>query len=237
MSGFYRLIKRNSFTLLLVLCGLLMLCWRVPLVNFIEWLSDRQAMTEFIQGYGVWGPVLYISLLVLQVFIALIPGQALILAGGYVFGFFPALVMTAVGAVVSSQIAFYLARWAGRPLAYRLASQKVIDRWERISAGQGILFYFLTFVLPIFPSDAMCYVAGLGVISSRRFFIANLLGRLTSSTFMTMIGAYGLDLPPAIWIIASLAILGFYFIWLYYSHKNSLTKRAADPPADTLFPN
>lgn len=231
MSRFYRFIERNSFTLFLILCGLLLLwVWRVPLLHFIEWLGDRQAVTEFMQGYGAWGPALYIFLLSLQIFVAMLPGHVLILAGGYVFGFFPALVMTVLGAVVSSQIAFYLARWAGRPLAYRLASQKAIDRWEQVSARQGTLFYFLTFVLPIFPSDAMCYMAGLGMISPRRFFISNVLGRLTSATFMTMAGAYGLDLPSVFWVSASLAVLGFYIVWLCYSRKQGVSPNETSKP-------
>lgn len=231
MSRFYRFIKGNSFTLLLILFGLLLLwVWRVPLIHFIEWLGDRQAVAGFIQSRGAWGPVLYVSLMAFQVFVAMLPGHALVVAGGYVFGFFPALVLTAASAVVSSQIAFSLARRAGRPLTYRLASQNVIDRWEQVSASQGILFYFLTFVLPIFPSDAMCYVAGLGTISAKRFFVSNVLGRLTSTTFLTMVGAYGLELPPAFWISASLAVLGFYMVWLYYSRKQGVSRNEITKP-------
>ncbi|MEW6240960.1 MAG: VTT domain-containing protein [Chloroflexota bacterium] len=236
MSGNYRFLTKNILTLLLIPGGLLALwlAWR-PLIHFIEWLGDRQAVIEFMQGYGAWGPALYIALLSLQIFVAMLPGHVLILAGGYVFGFFPALAMTVLSAVVCSQIAFHLARRAGRPLAYRLASRKVIDRWERISAHQGILFYFLVFVLPIFPSDAMCYVAGLGTISPRRFLVSNVLGRLTSSTFMTLAGAYGLDLPAVFWVAASLVVLGFYVVWLRYSYKHGLTGRTVEPSTDTTL--
>ena len=235
MDRLHRFFIKHILTISLIFGGVLGL-WlaRAPFLNFIAWISDRQAITEFILSYGVWGPVLYIFLLVLQIFVAMVPGQVLVLAGAYVFGFVPTLFITVPSAIVTSQLAFYLARWAGRPLTYRLASRKVIDRWEQISASQGILFYFLSFVLPIFPSDAMCYVAGLGIISSSRFFVANILGRLTSTIFTVLVGAHGFDLPLVFWAAAALVMIGFYFGWLYYSKKKGLSKKNPAPPADSI---
>ena len=54
-----------------------------------------------------------------------------------------------------------------------------------------IIFYFFAFVLPIFPSDLMCYVAGLATISPKHFLIANILGRTCCAVFVTLIGIYG----------------------------------------------
>jgi len=238
MDRLYRFFVKHSLTMFLIFGGALGL-WvaRVPFLHFIAWISDRQAITGLILSYGVWGPVIYIFLLILQIFVAMIPGQVLVLAGAYVFGFIPTLLITIPSAIVTSQLAFYLARWAGRPIAYRLASRKVIERWEQISANQGILFYFLSFVLPIFPSDAMCYVAGLGIISSGRFFVANIFGRSTSTLFTVLVGAHGFDLPPVLWAATTLLIIGFYFGWLYYSNKNGLSRKSPAAPIDRIPSN
>jgi uncharacterized membrane protein YdjX (TVP38/TMEM64 family) len=235
MDRLHRFFVKHILTISLIFGGVFGL-WmaRAPFLNFIAWISDRRAITELILSYGVWGPVLYIFLLVLQIFVAMLPGQVLVLAGAYVFGFLPALFITVPSAIVTSQLAFYLARWAGRPLAYRLASRKVIDRWEQISVSQGVLFYFLSFVLPLFPSDAMCYVAGLGIISSSRFFVANIFGRLTSTIFTVLVGANGFDLPLVFWAAAALLIIGFYFGWLYYSNKQRLSRKNPAPPSDSI---
>jgi hypothetical protein len=91
----------------------------------------------------------------------------------------------------------------GRPAVYRLASPEAIQRWERLAARQGVLFLFFTFVLPLFPSDLMCYVAGLGTISVFRFFIANILGRLVVGASLTLIGSRSLHMPLAYWLAAA----------------------------------
>ena len=217
------LIHRKWKTILVVgVCALLFWWWRAPLGNFFAWISNRDAVARFIEGYGNWGIVIYSALLVLQLIVAFIPGQALVFAGGYAFGFWKSLLVTIPVAVVGSQVAFYLARRYGRPLAYRLATQQAIDRWESVSKNQGILFYFLAFNLPIFPSDAMCYVAGLASIPARQFFIANFLGRTVLTIFTVMVGACGLNLPTAFWAVAILTVAGFYLAWVAYARKRKI---------------
>lgn len=208
--------------LVIVICVSLVWWWREPLGNFFAWISNRDAVAGFIEDYGNWGIVIYSALLILQLIVAFVPGQALVFAGGYVFGFWKSLLVTIPVAVAGSQVAFYLARRYGRPLAYRLATQQAIDRWESISKNQGILFYFLAFNLPIFPSDAMCYVAGLASIPARQFFIANLLGRTVSTIFTVLVGAYGLNLPPVFWVIVALTVVGFYIAWVAYARRHKI---------------
>ncbi len=216
-------IQRNRWAILITL-GILLVCWlaRQPLEAFLIWIVDREAVAEYFRSHGHWGMTIYLSLLVLQVIIALIPGQTLVFAAGYVFGFIPTLLITIPVAVLSSQLAFFLARRYGKPIAYRLASQKSIDRWEGMARHQGILFYFLAFNLPIFPSDAMCYVAGLGTISGSRFLVANFLGRLVSTIFTVALGAYGFNLPVWFWVTVVVVVLFFYFGWAWYARANNI---------------
>ncbi|MBV6451081.1 MAG: hypothetical protein MHPDNHAH_01810 [Anaerolineales bacterium] len=216
-------LRRNRRSILIAICVLLILWWtRVPVMDFLRWVVDRDAVAEYMLRYEEWAMAVYLFLLILQVIVALIPGQALVFAAGYVFGFIPTLLVTIPTAVLSSQLAFFLARRFGKPIAYRLASQRVIDRWEEMSRNQGILFYFLAFNLPIFPSDAMCYVAGLGAISGPHFLVANFLGRFVSTVFTVAVSAYGFDLPGWFWAAAITVILILYFSWVTYARKHNL---------------
>lgn len=195
---------------------------RSPLYAFAAWVGDRQAVTDTIHQFGAWGPVALFVLLVLQVFLAVIPGHALMLAGGYVYGFALSLAITLTSTVLGSQIAFSIARRFGRRLIYRLASPQVIERWDRLAANQGGLFYFFAFVLPIFPSDLMCYVAGLGTVSPRRFFLANVLGRLVCATFITLVGSHGLQMPVIFWVAVILVLIAIYEGWRLYSRSSKI---------------
>jgi uncharacterized membrane protein YdjX (TVP38/TMEM64 family) len=171
----------------------------------LQWFSDLEAVTESIRGYGLWGPAVLCLLFILQTFLAFIPGQALMVASGYVYGFSRGILITWASLVAGGQMAFWLARRYGRPFAEKWISPSVLNRWDKSAAGRGIPFYVITLVMPFFPNDAMCYVAGLGNMSNRRFLVANALGRGIASFLTVVVGAFSERVPSLIWI----AIIGF----------------------------
>lgn len=82
-----------------------------------------------------------------------------------------------------------------------------------ISMQKGMLFFLFAFMVPIFPADVMNYVAGLSALSGRRFFVANLLGRLPGVVLMTAVGAYGFQFSLTIWLVVGLASVGMFLFW------------------------
>jgi uncharacterized membrane protein YdjX (TVP38/TMEM64 family) len=207
--------KFSPKNLLWVVILSLIIWYRGPLTDLLQIVSDQEAVSAYLQSYGSVGPVILFILMVSQVFIAVIPGHALMVTAGYVYGALGLGVVIA-STVLGSQIAFLIARCYGRNLIYKLASSEIIERWDKTARYQGILFYFFAFVLPIFPSDLMCYVAGLSTISARRFFIANVLGRTCCAVFITLIGIYGMRPPVQFWIAAILGISAFFAGWAIY---------------------
>jgi len=183
--------------------------YRAPLLASLRWFSDLDAVTASIRGYGLWGPAILFILFILQTFLAFIPGQALMVASGYVYGFSGGVMITWVSLVLGGQMAFWLARRYGRPFAEKWISPSILDRWDKSAAGQGVGFYVVTLVMPFFPNDAMCYVAGLGNMSNRRFLIANALGRGIASVLTVVVGAFADQIPSLIWIaIIAFIVLG-----------------------------
>jgi uncharacterized membrane protein YdjX (TVP38/TMEM64 family) len=179
------------------------------LLASLRWFSDLDAVTASIRGYGLWGPAILFILFILQTFLAFIPGQALMVASGYVYGFSGGVMITWVSLVLGGQMAFWLARRYGRPFAEKWITPSILDRWDKSAAGQGVGFYVVTLVMPFFPNDAMCYVAGLGNMSNRRFLIANALGRGIASVLTVVVGAFADQIPSLIWIaIIAFIVLG-----------------------------
>ena len=208
-------------TLIVVALLILTFIYRKPLADYLNMITDQQAVSAYLQSYGPLGPAVLFILLVAQVFIAMIPGHALMVTAGYVYGA-QGLFVVITSTILGSQVAFLIARHYGRDLIYKLASPDLIQRWDRIAHRQGILFYFFSFVLPIFPSDMMCYVAGLSTISPRRFFIANVLGRTCCAVFVTLIGIYGMHPPLWFWVASITLISTFFAGWLIYKKTRAL---------------
>ena len=105
-------------------------------------------------------PLVLAFLQVLQVIVAFIPGHVFVIAGGYIYGLPWGLLFNIFCVVSASQLGFLLARWAGRPIVHQLAASETIEKWETIAEQQGFMFFTIAFVLPVFPTDIMNFVAG-----------------------------------------------------------------------------
>jgi len=217
--------KRKLFPALIILLSatLIWVFW-AQLTASMELINDPQAITTALRNSGVWGVLVLGILFILQVFLAFIPGQALMLASGYLYGFWGGTLVTWLSLTLGGELAFWLARRYGRPFACRFVSQSVLERWSGFTARRGLGFYTISFVLPIFPNDAMCYVAGLGEISGRRFLVANALGRLMASLATAFVGAYGSQIPVVGWVVLVIAAIVGILVWKNRSFFHAKTK-------------
>lgn len=183
------------------------------ILNMLSWFSSREAITTSMGHAGLWAPIVLFILFVLQVFLAFIPGQALMVASGYLYGFWGGFLISWLSLVIGGEIAYILARNYGRPFAEKWISPTVLERWNKATAGQGVGFFAISLVMPLVPNDAMCYVAGLGTISRIRFSMANLLGRGMACIITSAAGAFGGNISWQGWaiLIAIFVIVGI--VW------------------------
>ncbi|GJM41940.1 MAG: TVP38/TMEM64 family protein [Ardenticatenaceae bacterium] len=194
----------------LLLTAVLTWAMRDSLSQWLTILSDQEFVSTYVQSYGALAPLVLAFLQILQVIIAFIPGHVFVIAGGYIYGLPWGLIFNIVCVVSASQLGFLLARWFGRPIVHRLAPEATIKKWETIAEKQGFLFFTIAFVLPVFPTDIMNFVAGLTGISPRKFLAANFLGRLPSVTLLTLIGSHGLELSKTTWALLALLVTAVY---------------------------
>ncbi len=213
--------KSGRFYKPLTLVGAVLLGWnyRQDLVQFLAMVGDRETIVIYLQRFGGWGLLMLGLLLFLQVFVAFIPGHVLMIAGAYLYGLPVGFAMTMISVVSSSQLAYLLARRFGRPLVDRVVPAQVLTKWDRFIRRGGPVFFLFTFVLPIFPTDAMTFVAGLSPISTRKYFAVNVIGHIPTILLMGLIGAYGIQLPPVFWIFVGICMAALFVAWRWYVRK------------------
>jgi len=215
MNGLKLKLNQDHGKKILIVLGLCLMVWiwREPLAEMLSMIGDRDAIVEYIHGFGPWGPIILTLILGVQVFLAFIPGHAFIVAGGYVYGFLIGTLITQAATVVASQLAYLLARKYGRPFVNRVVPENITDRWNGLAERQGGIFFFFAFILPIFPNDFMSFIAGLSSITPRNFFWANFFGRLPCAIFITLIGSHGFELPLQFWAAIILIVVGLCVFW------------------------
>ncbi len=210
-----KLTTRNKIKICLIILviGCAVWYWWEPLLEILRMISDKEVVANYIKRYDPWGPIVLFLLLVLQVFLSFIPGHALIVAGGYVYGFGVGILITLTSTVAASQLAYLLTRKYGRPFVEQMIPETSITRWDDLIQNHGGIFFFFAFILPIFPADFMPFIAGLSSISPQHFFWANFFGRLLVAIFITLIGSHGLIFPPYFWVLGFVILLTLSVSW------------------------
>lgn len=213
----------KNVTRILSIVVLFFILWtfRESISGLFAWFSDRDAIASSMQRVGIWGPVILSILFILQVFLAFIPGQALMVTCGFLYGFWGGFFLSWLSLVIGGEIAFALARRHGRSFAEKWISSDVLARWDASAKGQGMAFYAITLVMPLVPNDAMCYVAGLGSISRIRFTIANLVGRGLACLLTSAAGAFGGNIPWQGWVMVIAVFIATGIAWMIFRNRNT----------------
>lgn len=143
------------FILLGVLC---LRAWQAGLFR------DMERLQTFIRSCGVWAPLVFILMQIMQILLAFIPGGLLLSGGVAAFGPWLGLLYNMVGTLLGSSLNFAIARRWGRPLARRLMPEKTWNRyvgWLDENQRKFQRLFAAAILLPFFPDDALCLVAGL----------------------------------------------------------------------------
>ena len=187
--------------------------WREPLAAVF---AQRERVVAAIRGAGGWGPVVLIALYVAQVIAAPIPGQAVNFVAGYLYGFWLGSLYSWLGMVIGSTAAMGLARVAGRPLVARLVNPATLARLDRLAVGRGLGFFFLVFLIPGLPDDAVCFLAGLTPLPLPALIAAAAVGRVPGIAAAVWAGAYAERLPWQGWLIGGgIALAVAIWLWRY----------------------
>jgi uncharacterized membrane protein YdjX (TVP38/TMEM64 family) len=173
--------------LVLIVGGLTFIIYETGVIQFF---LNKKRMAHFLNSVGPWSEVVFVLLQIAQVIAAPIPGEVTGFLGGYVFGKFLGMVLSTIGLTIGSYIAFILARTFGRPLIEKLVPNATIQRFDYLLHHKAAFLVFLLFLTPGFPKDWLCYILGLGHLSTAEFLVLGGTGRLFGTILLTLGGSY-----------------------------------------------
>jgi uncharacterized membrane protein YdjX (TVP38/TMEM64 family) len=127
---------------------------------------------------------------VVQVVAAPIPGEATGVLGGYIYGPAVGVVLSTIGLTLGSYVAFTLSRYFGRPLTDKFVDAKTMERFDYLLLHKGLFLIFLLFLIPGFPKDYLCYILGLGHLTTLEFLAIATTGRLLGTMLLTLGGTF-----------------------------------------------
>jgi uncharacterized membrane protein YdjX (TVP38/TMEM64 family) len=215
MNAFFAKQKKSTIVIILAILVIIVavgLYLLFQLQSLEQWFTDAQQLKGTIQGYGALGPVVLILIHIVQVVASPIPGQLIGLMSGYIYGPLWGTVYTMIGVMIGSLIAFILARKLGRPFVEKVVHKQTLQKFDNFM-NKGTFAFFLVFLLPALPDDALCFIAGLTKMRMGVFLIICFLGRLPGYIVLNLVGSGAvLSLTAMIIMFAAVIIITLPFI-------------------------
>ena len=210
----------SSFVfLLLIVVGSLVLA---PVI--IRTIDNPIEFRNLVAQKGILGYLLFISIQILQVVFAFIPGEVVEVGAGYAFGTFWGTVLCLIGVTISSVFIFFSVRKFGHRFALILMDTKTVKRLSFLRDSKKLNFImFILYFLPGTPKDILTYFAGLTDIKPITFLLICTLGRIPSVLTSTLAGSSLVEsnykTSILIFAITGVAALIGYLIYYRYSKK------------------
>lgn len=218
---FYFLGKEAIYKSCITLYVFLLLAGAVVYVllrtGFMDIARDEKQFEAFLERSGKWMAAVFILLQFLQVVVLPIPSTVTVVAGAALFGPLLGSLYSLIGIVIGSLVAFLIGRYAGYPVAAWMVGKETLDGWLKKIKGKDKLLLSAMFLLPVFPDDVLCFVAGISSMSLWLFLGVILVSRVLA-VFTT---SYSISIIPfntwwgiLIWAVLFIIVI-LLFVFLY----------------------
>jgi uncharacterized membrane protein YdjX (TVP38/TMEM64 family) len=150
--------------LLLVAVGVVLVGARV--LGLGERLQD---LRQWINSLGAWGPLVFVFFYAVAV-VAALPGSALTVVSGALFGATLGVVVVSAGSTLGASLCFLIARYGARDVVSRwLQKSDKFRRLDQLTRERGAMIVALTRLVPLFPFNLLNYGFGVTGVPFRTY--------------------------------------------------------------------
>ena len=174
--------------------------------------SDRQRIRNWVEQFGLWGPLVFLVVMVLQMFMFVVPNVFLMMIAILSYGPFWGAVLSLGGVFLSSTIGYLIGKYLGPVTVHKLMSEKAEKKTADFINTYGVPAIAIT-RLSSLSNDSLSIVAGLLQMRYKSYILATLSGITPLIVLLAIYGNRGKILNALIWIAAvSLVLLAIYIV-------------------------
>jgi len=189
----------------------------VPMVRMAREPAQLQA---WVDRSGIWGRLLFVGMVFLQVIVALIPGEPLELAAGYAFGALEGTLLCMVGILLGSFVIFLSVRRLGPRFVEVFFPEREIRRLSFLkNPKKAKVLAFILMTIPGTPKDLLSYFAGLTPLTLRQWLGIVLIARIPSIVTSAVSGGAAGEKNYVLAAVMLLLTLLMSGVGMLYYHK------------------
>lgn len=221
--------------MLVILLSLLLFRHEIAtgLMTAYRWVTDRDQVERFVAAFGRGAPLAFMSLQILQVVLAPIPGEATGFIGGYIFGSARGFIYSSLALAAGSWINFAIGRFLGRRYIRRWIPIGTLTRFDGLLKRQGIIVLLILFIFPGFPKDYLCLFLGITALPLKAFLLIASIGRMPGTLMLSLQGEFLFQKNYAVFAVVFgvtllVAVLSIRYRETIYRWMEKLNRKTPD---------
>ncbi len=184
--------------------------------------GDEKRITQWVDGFGWFGPVVLILAMIIQMFLIVIPSVALMVVSIIAYGPIWGSLIVFAAVFSASTIGYIIGRYFGPVIVERLIGEKNEQKIADFIDDYGFWAVIVTRVNPFLSNDAISFVGGILKMTYWKFIGATLVGIAPLTIFIAILGRSTDQLKSGLlWgSLVSLVLFGAYVFWDKKKRKN-----------------
>ncbi len=172
---------------LLLMVALTILLW--PYIKELSTEEGREQFKAWVDGLGFGGWLVTLGIQLLQIFVALIPGEPVELMLGFVWGPWLGTFTCLLGIFIGTATIYFLVRKLGMRFVRKVVGTDDLTKYKFLSDKNKVeITVFILFFIPGTPKDALTYIAPFAPIHPVKYLLIATFARIPSIITSTILG-------------------------------------------------
>lgn len=184
--------------------------------------GDTEEVRDRLDDLGLAGPLLILGLALIHA-VVFYPAEIVDAAAGFVYGFFPGLLLVMTGWLLSGLLCFAIGRSVARPLLDRWFGTERFERTEAMIERGGVTLLIAVRLIPIVPFSLTSYAAGAAHVPVWRFLWTTAVGYLPITALSVYFGTKleGMELTDPIVLGSAFALLALLLCGHWFMRRQA----------------
>ena len=192
--------------------------------DILTLFSSVTSLKEYILSTREKGVLTYILIQCAQVVFLPIPAAVICIVGSIIYGPLMGGIYCSIGVIVGSFISFYIGKTCGHRVVSWIVGENNCNKYSQILLRRGSFFLGIAFLLPMFPDDILCLIAGITGMSLLSFAWVTILIRPIGVICMSYFGS-GRLIPFTGWGIyvwLGILVLAVALVFVTYKYQEPM---------------
>lgn len=222
----------KKYKMLCRLCYVLFVLYSLVIVgyavlqkfNILSLFSSVSGLKDYILSTKEKGVFTYILIQTAQVVFLPIPAAVICVVGSIIYGPLLGGIYCSIGVLIGSFISFFIGRTCGHKLVSYIVGENNCNKYSKILLKKGSFFLGIAFLLPMFPDDILCLIAGITSMSLLSFSWVTILIRPIGVICMSYFGS-GKLIPFTGWGIYAwlvILVLAVFLVFVTYKYQEQM---------------